>query len=71
MTREKKIERETYIESLIYLFIIQQGAFDWWLEPWFFEDVARTANCSVHVVKRVFYKQLLPNNYEWFTNFTY
>lgn len=71
MTREKKIEREIYIENLIYLFIIKQGAFDWWLEPWLFEDVARTANCSVHLVKKVFYKNILLNNYEWLMNFTY
>lgn len=71
MTREKKIKREIYIENLIYLFIIKQGAFDWWLEPWLFEDVAHTINCSVHLVKRIFYKKILPNNYEWLTNFTY
>ena len=71
MTREKKIKREIYIESLIYLFIIKQEAFDWWLEPWFFENVARTANCSVHLVKKIFYKKILPDNYAWLTNFTY
>lgn len=71
MTREKKIKRELYIESLIYLFIIKQEAFDWWLEPWFFENVARTANCSVHLVKRIFYKKILVDDYEWLMNFTY
>ena len=71
MTREKKINRDKYIRSLIYTFILQQQAFDWWLEPWFFDNVAKTANCSVHVVKRVFYKQVLPEDYEWLTNFTY
>lgn len=71
MTREKKIKQDKYIESLIYLFIIQREAFDWWLEPELFEQVARTVNCSVHKVKRIFYKKILVESYEWLTNFTY
>lgn len=71
MTREKKINQYNYIKSLIYLFIIKQGAFDWWLEPYLFEDVARTVNCSVHKVKRVFYKDILVNDYAWLNQFTY
>ena len=71
MTKEKRIKQDKYIESLIYLFIIQKKAFDWWLEPELFEQVARTANCSVHKVKRIFYKQILVESYEWLTNFTY
>ena len=71
MTREKKINRDNYIRSLIYLFIVRQQSFDWWLEPWFFEDVARTANCSIHRVKRIFYKEIMPNDYVWLMNFTY
>lgn len=71
MTREKKINRDNYIRSLIYLFIVRQQAFDWWLEPWFFEDVARTANCSIHRVKRIFYKEIMSNDYVWLMNFTY
>ena len=38
MTREKKINQYNYIKSLIYLFIIKQGCFDWWLEPYLFEN---------------------------------
>ena len=71
MTREKKNQQNQYIQSLIYLFIIQRKAFDWWLEPDLFEQVARTAQCSVHKVKRIFYKQILVESYEWLTNFTY
>ena len=71
MTREKRIRQDKYIESLIYLFIIQRRAFDWWLEPDLFEQVARTANCSVHKVKKVFYKKILIENYGWLINFTY
>ena len=71
MTREKKINQDNYIKSLIYLFIIKQGAFDWWLESYLFDDVARTANCSVHKVKKIFYKDILLNDYAWLTQFTY
>lgn len=71
MTREKKIKQNLYIQSLIYLFIIQRGCFDWWLEPDFFEQVAKTAQCSVHKVKRVFYKKILIEDYTWLMNFTY
>ena len=71
MTRQKKIEQYNYIKSLIYLFIVKRGAFDWWLEPYLFEDVARTVNCSVHKVKRVFYKDILLNDYAWLEQFTY
>ena len=71
MTREKKINQYNYIKSLIYLFIIKQGYFDWWIDSSLFENVARTANCSVHKVKRVFYKDILLNNYEWLEYFTY
>lgn len=71
MTREKKVNQYNYIKSLIYLFIIKQGYFDWWLDSSLFESVARTANCSIHKVKRVFYKDILLNNYEWLEYFTY
>ena len=71
MTREKKINQYNYIKSLIYLFIIKQGYFDWWIDSSLFENVARTANCSVHKVKRVFYKDILLNNYAWLEYFTY
>ena len=71
MTREKKINQYNYIKSLIYLFIIKQGSFDWWLEPYFFENIARTANCSIHKVKRIFYKDILLNDYAWLNQFTY
>lgn len=71
MTREKKINQYNYIKSLIYLFIVKQGAFDWWLESYLFENIARTANCSIHKVKKVFYKDILLNDYAWLEHFTY
>lgn len=73
MTREKKINRDNYIRGLIYCFIVHEQAFDWWLnsDSYLFEQVARTANCSVHKVKRIFYKDILINDYNWLMNFTY
>ena len=71
MTRQKKIEQEKQIEVLIYLFIEKQGAFDWWLDDFLFYQIAFTLNCSVHKVKRVFYKKIIKENYDWLMNFTY
>lgn len=71
MTRQKKIEQEKQIEVLIYLFIEKQGAFDWWLDNFLFYQIAFTLNCSVHKVKRVFYKKIIKENYDWLMNFTY
>ena len=71
MTRQKKIEQEKQIEALIYLFIEKQGAFDWWLDNFLFYQIAFTLNCSVHKVKRVFYKKIMKENYDWLMNFTY
>lgn len=71
MTRQKKIEQEKQIEALIYLFIEKQKAFDWWLDNFLFYQIAFTLNCSVHKVKRVFYKKIMKENYDWLMNFTY
>ena len=71
MTRQKKIEQEKQIEALIYLFIEKQEAFDWWLDDFLFYQTAFTLNCSVHKVKRVFYKKIIKENYDWLMNFTY
>lgn len=71
MTRQKKIKQEKQIEALIYLFIEKQGAFDWWLDNFLFYQIAFTLNCSVHKVKRVFYKKIIKENYDWLMNFTY
>ena len=71
MTRQKKIEQEKQIEALIYLFIEKQEAFDWWLDKFLFYQIAFTLNCSVHKVKRVFYKKIMEENYDWLMNFTY
>ena len=71
MTKQKKIEQEKQIEALIYLFIEKQEAFDWWLDNFLFYQIAFTLNCSVHKVKRVFYKKIMKENYDWLMNFTY
>ena len=71
MTRQKKIEQEKQIEALIYLSIEKQEAFDWWLDNFLFYQIAFTLNCSVHKVKRVFYKKIMKENYDWLMNFTY
>ena len=71
MTRQKKIEQEKQIEALIYLFIERQGYFDWWLDDFLFYQIAFTLNCSVRKVKRVFYKKIMKENYDWLMNFTY
>lgn len=71
MTRQKKIEQERQIEAFIYLFIETRGVFDWWLDSSLFYQVAFTLNCSVHKVKRVFYKKIMKENYNWLMNFTY
>ena len=71
MIRQKKIEQEKQIEALIYLFIEKQEAFDWWLDNFLFYQIAFTLNCSVHKVKRVFYKKIMKENYDWLMNFTY
>ena len=71
MTRQKKIEQEKQIEALIYLFIKKQEAFDWWLDDFLFYQIAFTLNCSIHKVKRVFYKKIMKENYDWLMNFTY
>lgn len=71
MTRQKKIEQEKQIEALFYLFIVKWGAWDWWLDPELFDEIAYTMNCSIHKVKRVFYKKILEENYSWLEQFTY
>lgn len=71
MTRQKKIKQEKQIEALIYLFIEKQGTFDWWLDNFLFYQIAFTLNCSVHKVKKVFYKKIIKENYDWLINFTY
>lgn len=72
MTRQKKIERDKQIKALLFLFIMKQGYFDWWLDgDIVFWNVAKTLNCSEHKVKRVFWKDIYINNYNWLSALEY
>ena len=73
MTRKKKIELEKKIEQYIYLFIIKQQYFDYRLDSFLFANIAKTLGCSIHKVKKVFFKQLYPDLdfREWLQNFEY
>lgn len=72
MNRQKRNEQIILIKSLLFLFIEKQGYFDYWLDgDILFAQVARTANCSIHLVKRVFFKDLYLNNKDFIENFEY
>ncbi len=72
MTRQKKIERDKQIKALLFLFIMKQEYFDWWLDgDIVFWNVAKTLNCSEHKVKRVFWKDIYINNYNWLSALEY
>lgn len=71
MTKQKKLEQEQQIEALLYLFIEKAGVFDWWLDDFIFIEVAASLRCSIHKVKKIFYKKILKENYDWLMNFTY
>ena len=72
MTRQKRIEQEKQIETLIYLFIEKRGAFDWWLDDYYlFYQISLTLNYPIRKIRRVFYKKVMKENYNWLMNFTY
>ena len=72
MTRQKKIEQHKQIKALLFLFIMKQGYFDWWLDgDIVFWNVAKTLNCSERKVKRVFWKDIYINNYNWLSALEY
>ena len=74
MTRQKRIQKEIEIESSIYSFIKHARAFDYWLDDyWLFPQVAYSCQCSLGLVKRIFFKKLYPNkNFrEWLSDFEY
>lgn len=72
MTREKKEKLYKYIEAGIYLWIQQKGYF------WYFgsinymcNDISRMCQCSPHLVKKIFWKNLMINKSfkKWLSNF--
>lgn len=71
MTRKKKIERNAFVEAVLYTTIIKQGYFDDWLDSYLFETVARTCNCSVHLVKKIWYKKIKKENLSFVQDMEY
>ena len=72
MNKQKQLEKTNLIKSLLFLFIERQGYFDYWLDgDVLFAQVARTANCSIHKVKRVFFKDIYINHKNFIDNFEY
>ena len=73
MTRQKKIQKENEIECFFYLYILRAGAFDYWLDRYIFTSIARSCQCSPHLVKKVFFKKLYPNETfrMWLSDFEY
>lgn len=72
MTRYKEKKQYAQIESLIFLFISKQGYFDYWLdgEDLFF-NVAKSMNCSTHLVKKIFFKNIYINHKDFIQSFEY
>ena len=62
MTRQNKIQRQNKIYELLFIYIKALGFFDDWYDDYLFEQVARTVGCSVHLVKRIYYKKFYPEN---------
>lgn len=74
MTRQKRIQKEIEIESFIYHFIVKTGTFDYWLDDyWLFPQVAYSCQCSLSLVRRIFFKELYPDTKfrEWLSQFEY
>ena len=72
MTRQKKEEQYIQIKSLIFLFIEKQGYFDYWLDSdELFFNIAKSMNCSIHLVKKVFFKDIYVYYKDFVENFEY
>lgn len=74
MTKQKRIQKEIEVESFIYHFIRRAGSFDYWLDDyWLFPQVAYSCQCSLTLVRRIFFKKLYPNEKfrEWLNHFEY
>ena len=69
MTRQKKIERDKQIKTLLFLYIQDQGYF-YWHKNFLFLNVARALNCSIHKVKRVFWKDVYINHLDWLLHYS-
>ena len=69
MTRQKKIEKDMYIEAILWSMIKEIQAFDYWLDDWVFYSCSVTCQCSIHKVKQIFFKKIYPT--QEFKNFEY
>ena len=71
MTREKKIQEEKQITALIYLYIEQMQAFDYWLDMYKLTyPIYLTTKVPQHRIRRYFYKNVY-SNYIWLSEFEY
>ena len=72
MTRQKKEEQYTQIKSLIFLLIRKQGYFNYWLDgDDLFFDIAELMNCSIHLVRKIFFKDIYVHYKNFIENFEY
>lgn len=72
MTRLKKENQYIHIKALIFLFICKQGYFDYWLDgDILFSNVAKSMNCSIHLVKKVFFKDVYIYHKDFIEKFEY
>lgn len=72
MRKQDSIQKYHEVKGLLMISIAKEGAFDYWLDgDWLFNQVARTANCSVIFVKKIFFKDLLVNHKEFVEAFEY
>lgn len=72
MTRQKKEEQYAQIKSLIFLFISKQGYFDYWLDgDDLFFNISKSMNCSIHLVKKIFFKDIYVYHKDFVESFEY
>lgn len=72
MTRQKKEEQYTQIKSLIFLLIRKQGYFDYWLDgDDLFFNIAKSMDCSIHLVRKIFFKDIYIYHKGFIENFEY
>lgn len=71
MTKQKKLEKENYIQSLFYLLILQRGYFDYWLDEDLFLTISQTTQYPLHRVRKIFFKDFYPNNKDFLSKFQY
>ena len=72
MTRLKREEQHCQIKALIFLLIRKQGYFDYWLDgDALFTNIAKSMNCSIHLVKKIFFKDIYVKHKGFIEMFEY